>query len=56
MSFRVTEGMRTLTEKGAHLRRMELGSSSEPGASPPIVQSSEGHSEGLDGAGWAGIG
>lgn len=56
MSFGVAEGMRTLTQKGGHLRRMELGSSSEPGASPPIVQSSEGHSEGLDGRGWAGIG
>lgn len=56
MSFRVAEGMRALMEKGGHLRRRELGSSSEPGASPPIVQSSEGRSEGLDSRGWVGIG
>lgn len=43
-------------EKGGCIRRRELGSSSEPGASPPIVQPSEGGSEGLDGGGWAGIG
>lgn len=56
VSFRVAEGMRALMEEGGHLRRRELGSSSEPGASPPIVQSSEGRSEGLDGRGWVGIG
>lgn len=32
----------------------ELGSSSEPGASPPIVQSSEGGSEGWMAGGWDG--
>lgn len=42
-----------MTEKGGCLRRLELGGSSEPGASPRIVQSGEDHSElAWNMAGW----